>query len=76
MLIKIMILKDFNGVSGHLKHDQKETIVNKRMHQKPEANVHWSEAVARRCSVKKVFLRKLQIHRKTPVSESGTGAFL
>ena len=29
-----------------------------------------SEAVARRCSVKKVFLEMSQIHRKTPVPES------
>ena len=29
-----------------------------------------SEAVAQRCSVKKVFLEFRKIHRKTPVSES------
>ena len=32
-----------------------------------------SEAVARRCSVKTVFLEISQIHRKTPMSESLSG---
>ena len=31
---------------------------------------HFSEAVAQRCSVKKVFLEISQLHRKTPVPES------
>ena len=34
-----------------------------------ETPVHRSEAVARRCSVKKVVLKILKIHRKTPVPE-------
>ena len=35
----------------------------------PTTNIT-SEAVVRRCSVRKVFLEILQIHRKTPVPES------
>ena len=36
----------------------------------------FSEAVDQTCSVKKVFFEIRKIHRKTPVPDSGTGAFL